>query len=148
MIEHVRRRVLAAGLVDRVLVATDDVRICDVVRDFGGDVVLTGDAPNGTCRVRAALEEQGLPARILNVQGDMPLLDPAHVEAVAELLFAGAPIATLAVPLEGDPTDPHLKVEVGTGAVAGAADGADLFALGHALALAHIHGGEVRVEGL
>ena len=44
--------------------------------------------------------------------------------------------------------DPQLEVEVGTGAVAGAADGADLLALAHCLALAHIYGGEVRVDSL
>src|SRR3990170_7700596 len=44
--------------------------------------------------------------------------------------------------------DPDLEVEVGAGGVAGAAQGADGFALGHVLALGHIDVGEVGVEGL
>src|SRR3990172_3461040 len=44
--------------------------------------------------------------------------------------------------------DPQLEVEVRAGAIAGAADGADLLALGHALALAHVRCGEVRVNSL
>lgn len=106
MVEHVRRRVLQAQGVQRVLVATDDERVVRAVQAHGGEAVLTGPARSGTERVArvAASTEASL---VINVQGDMPLVDPAHVEQVAQLLSQGAPVATLAAPLD-DPASPHL----------------------------------------
>jgi 3-deoxy-manno-octulosonate cytidylyltransferase (CMP-KDO synthetase) len=107
-VEHVRRRAALAPGVDRVLVATDDERIADAVRAFGGEVVTTGGAPSGTHRCRLAIEALGgAPDVVVNVQGDQPLVDPAHIAAVAAAVGA-APIATAAAPLAGDPHDPHL----------------------------------------
>ena len=52
MIEHVYRRVAAAPLVSRVIVATDDIRVADAVGRFGGEVRLTRqDHPSGTDRL-------------------------------------------------------------------------------------------------
>jgi 3-deoxy-manno-octulosonate cytidylyltransferase (CMP-KDO synthetase) len=87
--------------VDHVLVATDDARIVDVVRGFGGEAVLTSTRhATGTDRVAEAAS--GLEAEIvINVQGDEPLLDPAGIDAVAAAL-AGDPaleMATLSLPL-------------------------------------------------
>jgi 3-deoxy-manno-octulosonate cytidylyltransferase (CMP-KDO synthetase) len=101
MVEWVYERARAARRVDRVLVATDDARIVDVVRGFGGEAVLTSTRhATGTDRVAEAA--RGLEAEIvINVQGDEPLLDPAGIDAVADAL-AGDPaleMATLSLPL-------------------------------------------------
>jgi 3-deoxy-manno-octulosonate cytidylyltransferase (CMP-KDO synthetase) len=107
LVEHIRRKVLAATSVERVVVATDDARVVAAVEAGGGEARLTGPHPSGTHRVAALLEhvEGGY---VLNVQCDQPGLDPAHVDEVAALLHQGAQVATLAAPLpEGaDPADP------------------------------------------
>lgn len=108
LVEWVRRRALLARSVDRVIVATDHVSVASCVRDLGGEVVLTGPAPNGTARVAEVAHRLGL-TRVINVQGDQPLLDPAHVDAVAKGL-EGASVATAAseLPAGADPADPAL----------------------------------------
>jgi len=104
LVEHVRRRVAGAEGVDAVVVATDDERVAAAVRAGGGDARITGPARNGTRRVAAILDDLDA-AIVLNVQGDQPGLDPAHVTAVAALIRGGAAIASLATPLH-DPSDP------------------------------------------
>jgi 3-deoxy-manno-octulosonate cytidylyltransferase (CMP-KDO synthetase) len=84
LIEHVYRRVAASSAVQRVIVATDDLRIVDAVRRFGGDVRLTReDHPSATDRLAevAAILNCDI---VVNVQGDEPLIDPRAVsESVA-----------------------------------------------------------------
>jgi 3-deoxy-manno-octulosonate cytidylyltransferase (CMP-KDO synthetase) len=87
MIQHVCRRVSKAKMVDRVVVATDDVRIVAAVESFGGDVVLTrSDHPTGTDRLaEVALNIDS--ELIVNVQGDEPLINPKMVDqAIAPLV--------------------------------------------------------------
>ncbi len=105
MIQRVWERARAARGVDAVHVATDDVRIAQVVRAFGGSALMTPPGcASGTDRIEAALRRlPGLPADavVVNVQGDEPLLPPAMVEAVvAALRTTSAPMATLAGPLD------------------------------------------------
>lgn len=105
MIEHVWRA--ASDAVDRVVVATDDGRIADVVEGFGGEAVMTSvNCANGTERVAEAYAKVGNGEDIVvNVQGDEPTIQPAHIASVAEALKAKdiAQIATLA--LEFDPAE-------------------------------------------
>jgi 3-deoxy-manno-octulosonate cytidylyltransferase (CMP-KDO synthetase) len=81
MIQWVYERTCRASGVGRVLVATDDERIFQVVQGFGGDVVMTSPAhPTGTDRlaeVAATLDA----ALIVNVQGDEPLIEPTAIDA-------------------------------------------------------------------
>jgi len=101
MIERVYERARAARRPDRVVVATDDARIADVVRSFGGEVVMTSPAhPTGTDRLAEAAA--GMEAEVVvNVQGDEPMLDPAGIDAAAGALLEDAtlPMATLSLPL-------------------------------------------------
>ncbi len=86
MIEHVYRRAAEASGVDAVVVATDDARIVEAVQGFGGVVRLTASTHRtGTDRV--AEVARALDCEIVvNVQGDLPLLDPAMIaRAVAPL---------------------------------------------------------------
>ena len=88
MIEHVYRRAAAARGVDAVVVATDDGRIADAVKAFGGIAVMTGAGHRtGTDRIAQVAAE--LPCEIvLNVQGDEPLIDPEVIEAVVAPLMS------------------------------------------------------------
>jgi len=101
MIQRVHERARAALRVDRVLVATDDERIVEAVRGFGGEVVLTSpEHATGTDRI--AEVARGLAAEIvINVQGDEPMLDPSGIDAVAAALADDAELemATLSLPL-------------------------------------------------
>src|SRR5579883_2405642 len=102
MIERVWERARQAKLVSKVIVGTDEQRIAEAVRAFGGEAVLTrNDHRSGTERVAevAALHPD---AEILaNVQGDLPLIDPAAIDAAIEALSEDESVnmATLAVPI-------------------------------------------------
>src|SRR5690242_16051512 len=88
MIQRVYARARQVPGVERVIVATDDERIHAAVAAFGGDAVITSRAHRtGTDRiaeVAAALEADV----IVNVQGDLPLLDPSVVAAAVAPLRA------------------------------------------------------------
>jgi 3-deoxy-manno-octulosonate cytidylyltransferase (CMP-KDO synthetase) len=103
MIQHVYERARRASGIERVLIATDDERIRAAVERFGGDVVMTSrHHPTGTDRI--AEVARSLEADVIvNVQGDLPLLDPAMVDAAAAPLRAeaGLPMATLKTPIHG-----------------------------------------------
>ena len=83
----------------RVVVATDDERVVDAVRAHGFEALLTrADHPTGTDRLAEASAQLGLApeAIVVNVQGDEPLLEPALIRRMAELLqrHGDASIAT------------------------------------------------------
>ena len=112
MIVQVMKRAQAAGA-GRVVVACDGEDIAAAVRAHGGEAVLTSpDLPSGSDRIFAALQEvdkQGEHDVVVNVQGDMPTLDPALIsQAVALLKNPQVDIATLAAIItdEAEKTDP------------------------------------------
>ena len=89
MIQHVYERVRSARQIDRVIVATDDERILDFVRAFGGEVVMTSrDHLSGTDRIAAVVRDLDSPSVIINVQGDEPMIDPAILGMLVEALDA------------------------------------------------------------
>jgi 3-deoxy-manno-octulosonate cytidylyltransferase (CMP-KDO synthetase) len=101
LVEHVYRRAAQARQVDRVLVATDDSRIQEAVRKFGGEAVLTAAThPSGSDRV-AEVARQVESEVVVNVQGDEALLDPAAIDAAVEPLLHDSSLdaATLAAPI-------------------------------------------------
>ncbi len=104
LIQHVYERASQCRRADAVLVATDDERIVEAVRSFGGHVVMTrADHPSGTDRIAEAVRD--LPCElVVNLQGDEPLLDPAAVDQLIELLQRdpSAQMATLATPLHSE----------------------------------------------
>lgn len=88
MIEHVRRRVLLAGVADRAVVATCDREIADVVEAMGGQVVMTRDT-HERCTERVAEAIGSVTGDvIIMVQGDEPLLIPEAVARVVEPVLA------------------------------------------------------------
>ncbi|MBI5379337.1 MAG: 3-deoxy-manno-octulosonate cytidylyltransferase [Nitrospirae bacterium] len=112
MIQHVYERARQAALVEEVLVATDDARILEAVRAFGGEAVITGTHHRtGTERVAevAALRSAEI---VVNVQGDEPLIDPRAIDAAVRPLLEDPSLemATLATPIRRaeELFDPHV----------------------------------------
>jgi 3-deoxy-manno-octulosonate cytidylyltransferase (CMP-KDO synthetase) len=102
MILHVVERALAAPIVSRAVVATDDRRIFDAVREAGHEALMTSAAhASGSDRLAEAAAQVEADV-IVNVQGDEPLIAPETVErAVAALLADGeASVATTCEPIE------------------------------------------------
>jgi 3-deoxy-manno-octulosonate cytidylyltransferase (CMP-KDO synthetase) len=101
LVQHVYERAGRARRAQQVLVATDDPRIVAAVEGFGGRVVLTRrDHASGTDRVAEVAERLDADL-ILNLQGDEPLVDPAALDLLIDLLEhdPAADMATLAVPI-------------------------------------------------
>lgn len=88
-----------------VVVAAGDPEIVDVIEAAGGRAVLTDPAlPSGSDRILAALAEVDPERRydqVINLQGDMPLVDPSVVCACVRLMDRGGDIATLVAPEHG-----------------------------------------------
>lgn len=101
MLEHVYRRAVASNVFFKVIIATDDPRIYDAAKQFGGDVMMTrADHPDGSSRV--AEVARSLDADyVINIQGDEPMLDPRMLKELAEGFIADktADSATVCVPI-------------------------------------------------
>lgn len=96
MIQWVYEAVRASTKIDSLIVATDDVRILEVVIGFGGEAEMTSEShPNGTARCAEVAARHPEFDYVINVQGDEPLINPEHLETLAGLLDAGTQIATL-----------------------------------------------------
>ena len=88
MVQHVWEQACKSSA-QRVVVATDDARIVEACKGFGAEVLLTrADHESGTDRLAEVATQLGLAsdAIVVNVQGDEPLIDPASINAAAELL--------------------------------------------------------------
>jgi 3-deoxy-manno-octulosonate cytidylyltransferase (CMP-KDO synthetase) len=83
LVQWVYERAKLAKKLDSLVIATDDIRITNAVRTFGGKSVMTRvDHPSGTDRIAEAVS--GLDADIIiNIQGDEPLIDPALIDRLA-----------------------------------------------------------------
>src|SRR6266849_4594089 len=69
MIQHVYERSLRSRLAGKVIVATDDQRIADAVKNFGGEAVLTPPgARSGSDRIAVVAKEMPAAGIIVNVQ--------------------------------------------------------------------------------
>jgi len=88
MIQRVYERAMDAGAAS-VTVATDDLRVEQVVRDFGGNACLTNDRHvSGTDRLAEAAQIIGLSDDdlVVNLQGDEPMMPSSLISHVAETL--------------------------------------------------------------
>jgi 3-deoxy-manno-octulosonate cytidylyltransferase (CMP-KDO synthetase) len=89
MIQHVYERSCLAACLDEVLVATDDLRIFEAVRRFGGKAVMTGENhPSGTDRLAEAASKLDAEV-VVNIQGDEPMIDPMMIEEVVAPFRSG-----------------------------------------------------------
>jgi len=101
MIQRVYEQAMKADALSAVVVATDDHRIMEAVQAFGGRVVMTSvNHLSGTDRCLEAFEKQTDHFdAVVNIQGDEPFIDPAHINKVAKLLQPNYPIASLCTPI-------------------------------------------------
>ncbi len=120
MIVHVWRRAMAAEL-GRVIVATDAEEIMAAIRKVGGEAIMTRtDHASGSDRVFEAvsrIDAEGDYEFIVNLQGDLPTLEPRLVRACLDPLSTiGVDIATLACEITDDAekTAPSVVKVIGT----------------------------------
>lgn len=102
LIQHVVEAARKARRLDRVIVATDDPRIAEAVRRFGGECALTRpDHPSGTDRVAEVAASLTDARIVVNLQGDEPEMSAEALDRVVELLERDpdAPMATLGTPI-------------------------------------------------
>lgn len=86
MIQHVYENTSRASGLDRVLVATDDARIFDAVKSFGGEAVMTSKKHvSGTDRLAEAAAQLKA-GWVLNVQGDLPFIRPRTISRILSRL--------------------------------------------------------------
>lgn len=82
MIEWVYKRACQSDL-DKVVVATDDMRIYEEVLKFGGEAVMTReDHPNGTSRIAEVCDHIEGYDVIINIQGDEPLIEKEMINSL------------------------------------------------------------------
>lgn len=106
MIVQVLKRAQEADI-GPVVVACGDEEIASIVRIAGGNAILTNpDHPSGSDRAFEAVEVFDSTIKynaVINLQGDLPALDPAAVQAsLSALDVGGADIATLVAKIEDD----------------------------------------------
>ncbi len=84
IIQWVYEKAQASKLADMIIVATDDERIFNAVKAFGGKVEMTSaDHKCGSDRIREVVERHPEISYIVNLQGDEPLIKPDSIDAVA-----------------------------------------------------------------
>ncbi len=120
MIVHVWRRAVEADI-GPVVVAVDDTRVADAVKQAGGRIVMTKpDHPSGTDRIFEAVQSFDAEGRhdvVVNLQGDLPTVEAAVVRAALEPLEDPAvDLATLAAAITRaeERDDPNVVKVVGS----------------------------------
>ena len=91
MLQRVYEQAIKSKFLDKVVVATDDQRIFDHVKSFGGEVVMTeAHHPSGTDRCWDALQQlDGDFQYVINIQGDEPFIEPEQIDELANELKDG-----------------------------------------------------------
>ncbi len=113
MIARVYERCRQAKTLNQVIVATDDQRIYDHVKSFGGDVMMTSKSHrSGTDRCAEVAAEHREVEIVVNIQGDEPFIDPNQIDQLVHL-FEGSStvdIATLAKKIDSEKAlmDPNI----------------------------------------
>lgn len=97
MIQRVYERCLLSNSLSSAVVATDDDRIAEHVKSFGGNVILTSSSHNsGTDRCAEAANHFPEADIIINIQGDEPFIQPEQIDLLAGCFNSeGTKIATL-----------------------------------------------------
>jgi 3-deoxy-manno-octulosonate cytidylyltransferase (CMP-KDO synthetase) len=114
MIVQVWRRAMEADL-GRVVIAAAEPVIVETIEAAGGEAVLTNpDHPSGSDRIYEALRKidpEGRHDAVLNVQGDLPTIEPDSIRAaLARLSDSAVDIATIGaeIAIEAERTDPNV----------------------------------------
>ena len=102
LILHTLERANLADTVSKVVVATDDERIFDVVERSGGEAVMTSpEHRSGSDRIAEVAESLAPGTIIVNVQGDEPMISPGTIDKTVNALLSDsyADIATASEPI-------------------------------------------------
>jgi len=119
MIQCVYERALKAKSLCGVLIATDDEKIFNAVKNFGGQAVMTdSNLPNGTarCEQAAKIYNENIDA-VINIQGDEPFVATSQIETLKSLFdHPQTQIGTLGKPFESleavmNPNSPKIVVD-------------------------------------
>jgi 3-deoxy-manno-octulosonate cytidylyltransferase (CMP-KDO synthetase) len=116
LLQRTYENAVRCKIIDELYVATDDIRIAHHAEKFGAKAIMTSEmCPTGTERLVEALKSLKITDDdpiIVNVQGDIPLLEPAVFKAVVKLLqnHPLEVIATAVCPIESEAEadDPHI----------------------------------------
>ncbi|MBT5507828.1 MAG: 3-deoxy-manno-octulosonate cytidylyltransferase [Flammeovirgaceae bacterium] len=104
MIQRVYEQAKKSKQLDDLVVATDDQRIFEKVKSFGGSVIITGKHhKNGTERcleVAKSLRAQF----VVNIQGDEPFIQPEQIDELCSIISSDTDLATLIKRIK-DPSD-------------------------------------------
>ncbi len=107
MVVYVFRRARKYARFDRMIVATDDFKIRELVAADNGEVYFS-EVPfrNGSERCAAAVAEIDCDL-VVNIQGDEVMIEPEHIDAAVRLLEARPelPMSTVAFPIAGPAAD-------------------------------------------
>lgn len=112
LVQHVWERACQAKGIDAVIIATDDMRIAEAAFHFGAEVALTSpECVSGTDRCAEVAAKLKKVARIINVQGDEPMVEPALISKLARTLKKerSLEMVTAATPFgpHEDPANPN-----------------------------------------
>lgn len=102
LIQYTYEAACRAKNLSQVVVAADSLEIVEAVRKFGGRCELTGEHASGTDRIAEVVRRSCPQADlVVNIQGDEPEIDPAHIDLLVDLLRKNpaAQMTTLAVPI-------------------------------------------------
>ena len=118
MIQRVWEQAIISNL-GEVLVACSENEVFNLIKSLGGKVILTDpDLPSGTDRIHSALLQMNSEFDfdcIINLQGDMPLIQPEHIKKVVQPIKNNFDIGTLATNLkkneEDNPNVTKVKVD-------------------------------------
>jgi 3-deoxy-manno-octulosonate cytidylyltransferase (CMP-KDO synthetase) len=91
MLQRVYEQASKSKLLSKIIVATDDEKIFNHVKSFGGDVVMTASHhPSGTDRCMDALSQLKEDFKyVVNIQGDEPFIEPEQIDELAAVLNDG-----------------------------------------------------------
>lgn len=102
MIQKVYEQAKKSRLITRVIVATDDKRIFDCVKEFGGEVMMTSEKhQSGTDRLSEVAKKINCDI-VVNIQGDEPFIDPKNIDLAIEPVLKDKKldISTLAIKIK------------------------------------------------
>lgn len=118
LVQHVVDQVRRCRRVREIIVAADDARVREALREYQTTVILTDpNHPSGTDRIAEVARGNTSPATklddelIINVQGDEPEIEPATVDLLIERMTrTGSRMGTVITPFAPprDPTDPNI----------------------------------------
>ncbi|MCX3265217.1 3-deoxy-manno-octulosonate cytidylyltransferase [Pedobacter agri] len=119
MIQRVYEQASKAKSLSKVVVATDDERIADEVKRFGGEFVFTGSQhQSGTDRCAEVIEKLPDYEIVINIQGDEPFIEPAQIDLLASCFIEEkVQLATLIKPIQSqesiyNPNSPKVVIDI------------------------------------